>query len=180
MPPKILAPLGGKGDENGNGNIDYSIFPQLIGETLIEKPKAKILAGLSDFKAKILAGKTFVQIPKGDIPEFDNLSENVKAKILAKILAGPPVFVEIAKGEILEYDPLSVDTKAKILAKILAFVTGEPNNIVESNLPDLYEENIRGPLKIENERLRRMVGELYVENCKLKKAFGLSKFPTTY
>jgi hypothetical protein len=160
---KILAAIG----QNGNGSIDYTLNP------MIEKPKAKILASIDSFKAKILAGEVFVDTPKGEIPEYDPVLSDVKAKILAKILAGPPVFLNVPKGEIKEYDSLSDDAKAKILAKILAEIKSETDRIVEEHLPDSYEEDIRAPLKVENERLRRIVGNLYVENYNLKKKYGL-------
>lgn len=166
MPLKILAAFG----QNGNGSINSDTYSGITAGNIYEKPKAKILAGLSDLKAKILAGAVFMETLKGEIPAYDPLDNGVKAKILAKILAGEPhVFVEIPKGDIPEYDPLPADAKAKILAKILAVLVEDTNNIVEKSLPDLYEESICNPFKIENERLRRMVGNLYVENYNLKK-----------
>lgn len=165
MPLKILAANG----QNGNGSINYALNP------MNEKPKAKILAGLNDLKAKILAGSVFIETSKGEIPEYESIKDdNVKAKILAKILAGGQgVLVQIPKGVIPEYDKLSDDAKAKILAKILAEVVEDTNNVIDKNLPDSYEEDICAPLKTENERLRRMVGNLYVENYNLNKKYSL-------
>ncbi len=166
MPLKILAAFG----QNGNGSINSDTFTGINAGNIFEKPKAKILAGLGDLKAKILAGRVFIETSAGEIPGYDTLANDVKAKILAKILAGgPKVFVEMPPGDVPEYDALSPEAKAKILAKILADLVEDTNNIINKNLPDSYEESICSPFKIENEKLRRMVGTLYVENYNLKK-----------
>ena len=140
-------------------------------EDLRERPKAKILLAL---QTKIQEGFDLGDLSELRMKDYDELPEDKKTtidqKIREKIQAGFGLStIKFCPDELPGYEKLSELTKLTIQLHIQRKIQSELDQIIEDNLPNSYEDNLRSPLREQNSRLRRMIAELKVENFRLKK-----------